>query len=338
MSRHHRIAWELLGGPAKLISLKSTWTFGSPSVLYLFWREKGMLNQELEQMDECMPYYYRLTGGHGTGAEHIMRGEIHLYRGEIDEAEIYCHRAIFAADSVKQSSIAQCGLFTLARIAIIRGDTQVLEHSLGWLKKHAETNTEDLCRYTYDMAKAYLALLAGTGEELPTWLSEGHIDEKRLVIMTQPFAHIIYGRVLLERKEYQKLLGIAPYVIGISSIFPNLLPQVYYRIYMAQALLALGKEQDAVVILREGVELALQVAVDSGSKHVGTGQLHVDNLQRLITHGILVDAHLNILGVTRRIQAERCGLGGIRRLLKRYFLHCFLTTCKEEREETQHND
>ena len=205
-------------------------------MLYMYWRESGKLNEEIEQMDECMPYYYRLSRGHGTGAELIMRAEAHLHRGETDEAEILCHRAIFTADSKRQNSIAQCGVFTLARLALLHGDRELLEDSLATLRDRSYRNTEDLCRYTYDLAKGYLSLLLGKPEEVAPWLAEGKIDDRRLVIMSQPFAHIIYGRMLLEKKEYKKLLGMGGYVMGISSIFPNLLPQVYMKIYMAQAL------------------------------------------------------------------------------------------------------
>lgn len=56
-------------GPPALINRKSTWTFGSPSIFYMYWRESGKLAEELAQMDECMPIYYELTRGHGVGAE-----------------------------------------------------------------------------------------------------------------------------------------------------------------------------------------------------------------------------------------------------------------------------
>ena len=257
MSGRHRRALKLLGGPATLINSKSTWTFGSPSVLYMYWRESGKLNEEIEQMDECMPYYYRLSRGHGTGAELIMRAEAHLHRGETDEAEILCHRAIFTADSKRQNSIAQCGVFTLARLALLHGDRELLEDSLATLRDRSYRNTEDLCRYTYDLAKGYLSLLLGKPEEVAPWLAEGKIDDRRLVIMSQPFAHIIYGRMLLEKKEYKKLLGMGGYVMGISSIFPNLLPQVYMKIYMAQALDAGVKRVEAAQLLAEALEMAL---------------------------------------------------------------------------------
>ena len=257
MSARHRRALELLGGPARLISVKSTWTFGSPSVLYMFWRESGRLEEELDQMDQCMPWYYQLTGGHGSGAEYIMRAEAHFQRGELDEAEQLCHRALFAADLKRQNSICQCVLFLLCRIAIQRGDTAALEETRQAIRDRARQNTEDLCRYTLDLAEGFLSVLLGRWTDIPTWLLEGQIDRRRLVIMTQPFAFIIYGRVLLERKDFRKLLGKCEYFLGLSSIFPNLLPQVYARLYMAQALDALGHRDEAIGQVKTALELAV---------------------------------------------------------------------------------
>lgn len=257
MSTRHRRALELIGGPATLINVKSTWTFGSPSVLYMFWRESGKLEEELSQMDECMPVYYTLTSGHGSGAEIVMRAEAHLTRGEIDDAEILCHKAMFTADSKRQNSIYQCGLFLLARIALLRGDDVMLQSALQSLQERSRKNTEDLCRYTLDLAKGFLFLLLGRSNEIAPWLAEGEINDQRLVIMTQPFAHIIYGRLLLEREEYQKLLGVSQFGLGISSIFPNLLPQVYIKLYQAQALERLGNRPQAVDTLKSALAIAL---------------------------------------------------------------------------------
>ncbi len=256
MSRRHRRALGLLGGPARLISVKSTWTFGSPSVLYMFWRESGHLEEELDQMDQCMPYYYQLTGGHGAGAEHIMRAEACFQRGELDEAERLAHRALLTASQKGQNSICQCALFLLCRIAILRGDNALLEESRKALRDRAGQHTEDLCRYTLDLAEGFLSLLTGRRAEVPAWLAEGQIDQRRLVIMTQPYAYLIYGRVLLSEKSYHKLLGVSEYFLELSSIFPNLLPQVYARLYMAQALDELGRRSEAAAQVSAALSIA----------------------------------------------------------------------------------
>ena len=101
-----------------------------------------------------------------------------------------------------------------------------------------------------------MSLLTGKWQEIPSWLAEGQIDRRRLVVMTQPFAYIIYGRVLLERKEFRRLLGVSEYYLGLSGIFPNLLPQVYARLYIAQALGALNRREEATSQVRQALEIA----------------------------------------------------------------------------------
>ena len=56
---------------------------GSPSVLMMFYHGPGQLESELAQMDECMPHYYKITCGHGQGAEKIMRAEAALCREDL---------------------------------------------------------------------------------------------------------------------------------------------------------------------------------------------------------------------------------------------------------------
>lgn len=257
MSLLHRRALHRLQKPAALINMKSTWTFGSPSVLYMFWRESGKLDEELCQMDECMPIYYQLTHFHGYGAEHIMRAEAHFMRGECSEAKILCYQAMAAARSQQQSSILFCILFLLARMAFLEKDQPLFWDCVQQIKELALQNNEDLCRYTKDLALGYLSILLGKYEDIAPWLQEGEIDPQRLAIMTQPFAFIIYGRYLLFKKEYSKLWGVCQHLMEISSIFPNLLPQVYGYLYMAQAQHALGNVPEALNSLKTALKIAL---------------------------------------------------------------------------------
>lgn len=65
MSRLHRSASSQMSRPAISIRNSGGWTFGSPSVLMMFHRVPGELPEELAEMDECMPHYYKITGNHG---------------------------------------------------------------------------------------------------------------------------------------------------------------------------------------------------------------------------------------------------------------------------------
>ena len=257
MSIHHRRALELLGGPARLINLKSTWTFGSPSVLYLYWRTSGELDRELEQMDRCMPVYYELTRGHGFGAELMMRAEALFLRGESDKALPLCYRALFAADSRRQTSIYLCGLFLLGRIAIQTGDAALLESARQSLRDRARADRGSLGRYTADLVEGYVALLLGRIEEVPEWLFRGEIDDSRLVPMVQPFAFIVSGRCMLYRREFGNLTAACDRFLALSARSPNLLPQVYAHIFLALSLDATGRRERAVEQLRTALAIAL---------------------------------------------------------------------------------
>ena len=67
MSHFHRSASRQMSRPAISIRNDGGWTFGSPSVLMMFHREPGSLLKEQEEMNECMPHYYKITNGHGQG-------------------------------------------------------------------------------------------------------------------------------------------------------------------------------------------------------------------------------------------------------------------------------
>ena len=66
MSEHHRRAYKLLSGAPQTLSKQGIWTFGAPSVLGLYLRTGCSLRQTVEDMQECMPPYYLLSGWHGA--------------------------------------------------------------------------------------------------------------------------------------------------------------------------------------------------------------------------------------------------------------------------------
>ena len=81
MSRLHRSASRQMSRPAVTLRNSGSWTFGSPSVLMMYYRAPGELGKELSEMYECMPHYYKITNGHGRGAELLMDAEAAYLQG-----------------------------------------------------------------------------------------------------------------------------------------------------------------------------------------------------------------------------------------------------------------
>lgn len=89
------------------------------------------------------------------------------------------------------------------------------------------------------------------------WLSAGDIGENRIAPMTIPFAHIVFAKVLLERKEYVKLIAFCPFARNTAAGVQSVLPQIYFYIFECCAYSALKNGEKA----REALENALSLAL-----------------------------------------------------------------------------
>ena len=59
-------------------------------------------------MHECLPHYYKLGAGHGSGAEYMMDAEALFNAGDFDNAAVSCHRAQAMAAANEQTCIVLC--------------------------------------------------------------------------------------------------------------------------------------------------------------------------------------------------------------------------------------
>ncbi len=256
MSEHHKRACALLKKPSGFMDTTGSWTFGSPSVLYMFYRESGMLEQEIRDMKGAMPYYYRLTDGHGTGAEHLMEAERHFNRGDVESAKIAVHRALYLAEEAKQPNMLLCAFFLQARMALSQGDYALVQELLRQIHETVESNRQYVLIHTVDLCRGFIDASLGQKDRIPEWLAEGDFNSSRLFFPARAFYNIIYGRALLLRGDYAKLLGLSVQFFGIASIFPSVLANVYIHIYVGVANQRLHRRAEASDAIRQALALA----------------------------------------------------------------------------------
>lgn len=257
MSEHHQRACQLLKKPSAFMNSTGSWTFGSPSVLYMFYRESGGLEQEVRDMKEAMPYYYQLTDGHGTGAEYLMEAEWNFNKGNFENAEIAVHQAYYLAGDANQPNMVLCALFLQARIALLRGDYNRVLDLIGKIHETVEKTRLYIIIHTVDMCRGFIDACLQQSSKIPEWLAQGDFSSNRLFFPARAFFNIIYGRALLLKGEYLKLLGISGQFNAIASVFPNILPQIYTAIYVAAANERICRRGEALVAIKQALELAV---------------------------------------------------------------------------------
>lgn len=254
MSERHMRASELLKEPSLILDNHSSWTYGAPSVLYLFYRKSGELLNEVNTMLEVMPYYYKITGNHGKGAGEIMSAERFYYMGDFLNAEITMHKAYQAAEET--SDIMLCTTFLDIKLSFIKGDFARITALFKKLRDNIFEKKWHMFLHTIDICETYIFSCLHMNEKVAAWVKNGEFQSTRLLFPSLAYLNIVYGRVLLESGEYAKLLGRADEFLRMARIYPNLLAQIYTYIYIAAASARISMEEDAVSALVQALDIA----------------------------------------------------------------------------------
>lgn len=254
MAKHFKAAWELLKSPSIFVDTTVPWTLGSPSVLYLYYRESGQLEAEVKAISE-LPCYCRLAGGHGSGGEYIMEAERYYNIGDFDNAEITTYKALSFAQPQRQTSLMLCATLLQIRLALVKGDWNHVLNNLRQSRESLKRKALYSHIYILDMCEGFIFSCLNQPKRVPVWIIHGEFPET-LSFPCHAFANMIRDKVLLLNGQYHQLVGIAPQHAAIAGFFPTLLAQIYTYIFEAAALDKLGRRNVALATLQKAIGIA----------------------------------------------------------------------------------
>ena len=253
MSRLHRSAGSRMTRRAVSIQTDGGWTFGSPSVLMMFHRTPGALEDELLEMDACMPYYYKVTGGHGQGAELLMRAEADFLRGRFADAQIGLERAYARAEAGGQINMALCCDFLACRlrrvtgIAADRADARrasLPPHRPAWL-------------HLADAIDAYDAALDGETAHIPAVFAAHTLDTVHTLAPDKPMIDMIENQVWLSQGEAAKVAARSAELLTVCDAMHYSLVALHLHLQAAAAYEQLGKHAEARAALGAAFDAAI---------------------------------------------------------------------------------
>ena len=256
MSQFHRSASEKMTRPAISIRSDGGWTFGSPSVLMMFHRKSGDLDKELEEMNQCMPHYYKITNGHGQGAETIMSAEAHFMRGNFVDAHIALEKAYTQIQGNGQESIALCCDFLAQRLSIcmdIKTRNTFEERRKELLQGHNTTWVN-----IFDSTCAYYYAVTGQTERIPALFGAHMLSTVNFLAPGRPMMEMIENQVYLAQGEYSKVIGRSESILAMSQALHYDLVALHVQIQLLAANWKLGKTEQALDLLRRSLSQAFQ--------------------------------------------------------------------------------
>ena len=290
MSRLHRSASSRMSRPAISIQSGGGWTFGSPSVLMMFYRAPGELQRELAEMDECMPHYYQVTNNHGQGAETIMRAEALFCQGRFTDAHIELEHAYAQVKDNGQINMELCCDFLSRRLSL---HTDV-EQRYPFAERYAA-----LLRYhdaswinLWNATSAYYHALRGETDKIPEVFSQHRLSSVNMLEPGKPMMEMIENQVYLAQGAYAKVVGRSTELLAVCEAMHYALVALHIRIQTAAAYEKLGKTEEARAWLSQALS-------DAGPDGVVMPFVeNYDHLKPLLAREIKTDfiARLTALG------------------------------------------
>lgn len=245
--------------PLEQIAGQFPFTFECPSVLSIYHSAAGELDYEKLALEECASNYYRITNGHGKGFEALMKAEVLYNRGDIDSAEILCHKALYMADGRNQFSIYISATFIMTLIAIYKGANDEF-------KQHMDNMTHIVEKDSYvpqhmlkmvDICKSYIYSNLSSPDNMSEWMKDYRRLELSMNFHSLGFANIILGKYLILTGDYHKFLGISGQFLGLNHIYSYVTANIYTYIYLSIANNETGEKEKAHKFMLEALNLAV---------------------------------------------------------------------------------
>ena len=244
--------------PVNIFANGFPFNFECPSVMMLYHRQAGALDDEMNTLEQYAPDYYRITNGHGKGFEAVMKADVLYNRGDLDSAEILCQKAIYMADSRNQYGIYIAAYYILANISLYRGLNDQYKENMSKIEQIARTDNgkaRSLVKLA-DICNACMFSNIEQQDKIAAWLKDQKKIEDTISFYSLSFVNVLFGKYLILNGEYHHFLGISGQLLGLNNLFSYVLPQIYTYIYLAVANQETGETSKAHKFLLEAIKLA----------------------------------------------------------------------------------
>ena len=247
-------ACRLLTQGSELLGEKTSFTFGSPSILYLYYSIPGELDKLMDVFLEGFPYWEKVSSC-GYGGDYLLKAEAAFERCDYENAEQDAYRAIYRAEEKNQNSIVIAAKLLIIKICAAKGK---YSHAITMFRDMRELmNYRKALIYlsTIDMCTAVFSLLTGDIENIPKWLYKGELAASMVNRAGFGIEFLIYGQVLLQNKEYIKLESIIPRMLETYGMFTNQYGIIRANIFAALASYHLYGLEKAIPHLNSAFEI-----------------------------------------------------------------------------------
>lgn len=207
MLPHHMEACKLLPEGSELLSKNISFTFGSPSILYLYYNKAGALNKIVQGFMEEFHWWEKITPC-GYGADYLIKAEAEFECCDYKNSELDAYRAIYKAEQKEQNSIIIAAKFLLIKLCMVEGNYGKAAAILQDIRNIVNLRKALVYSATLDMCIGFFNVVTGDLERIPKWLYNGELDKSSVSMTAFGFEYFIYTAALMFKKDFLKLESV----------------------------------------------------------------------------------------------------------------------------------
>ena len=223
------------GGCSCIVTRRKEFTFGSPHLLYSYYREKGALRRTAEYLAGHSESLTASIDGCGTGCDSVALAEYALETGDFDSVELYAYKAMYKAKAAGQTCLMICAKFALARLEILRGAGERSPQLMEPLRQEVLRENTPVLNTTFALCDAYLNACLERGAEIPEWVRSGETSTASFLRQGKPFYHTVHAKAVMLGGDAIRLEAVCEMALRGFAPYRNQLGLLHNAIYMAAA-------------------------------------------------------------------------------------------------------
>lgn len=223
------------GGCSCIVTRRKEFTFGSPHLLYGYYREKGALRRTAEYLAQHSECLTAPIDGCGTGCDSVALAEYALETGDFDNVELHAYKAMYKAKAAKQTCLMICAKFVLARLEILRGCSERGPQLMESLREEVLRENNPVLNTTFALCEAYLDACLGRSAETAEWIRSGDLTTASFLRQGKPFYHTVYAKAVMLSGDAIRLEAVCEMAQRAFSSYHNQLGLLHNAVYMSAA-------------------------------------------------------------------------------------------------------
>ena len=244
------------GGTSCLLLQEGEFTFASPHLLYIYYKEPGKLKETAGFMASEFPSFAQVANGCGTGCEYLTLAEYTLETGDWQAAELNAFKAIYKAKTQNQISIIICANLALIRLYIFQGKADEALNLLNQLRNEVALWQNVYLNTALELVSGYVYACLGRYDRIPAWLQAGDMSPAQFMYQGVAFNYIVYGKAVLLSKNYIMLEMLTEEFNRFFSVFHTQLGFLHNQILKAAAKYRLYGMDAGCSVLNEAIGMA----------------------------------------------------------------------------------